>query len=199
MSDYIKEGITVKELQEEPGAVALINDFKDQTDPKYVGPGHWNVIHRLSYKARTHEQQLHFIDDMKEICYGFPCTVCKGHCTEYISNHPLEEYIDILIEINGEKIALGMFIWTWKFHNAVNTRTKKPIMSWDTAYNLYSQTESLICSKNCLAAEDPVNNNDVPVMPEPILKATLLPIKQPTQFRMISGKQIKNIKNNNNK
>lgn len=194
MSDHLKH-ITIKELQDEPGATALINDFKDHTDPKYIGPGTWNLIHRLAFKARTHEQQLEYIPIMKETCFGFNCSVCRGHCTEYISNHPLEEYLDVLIDINGEKIPLGMFLWTWKFHNAVNIRTKKPVMSWDTAFNLYSQTESLVCSKNCLAAEDPVpdglehDKNTVPFLPEPVTKASLIPTSQPKPFQMVSIRQ----------
>ena len=152
MSDYFKGQIPIKELLEEAGATGIRSDYKDHTDPKYIGPGTWNVIHRRSYKARTHEEQVNFIDLMKDICHGFPCVVCKGHCTEYIKNHPMEEYLDILVDINGEKLALGLFVWAWKFHNAVNARIKKPIMSWDTAYNLYSETEPLVCSKNCLEA-----------------------------------------------
>lgn len=154
MSDYFRGIITIKELKSEPGATSLIGDFRDHTDPKYIGPGTWNLIHRKAYKVRTHSEQLAFIELMKETCYGFPCTICKGHCTEYIKNHPLEEYLDVVADINGEKVALGMFIWTWKFHNAVNTRVKKPLMSWETAYNLYSQSDSLVCSKNCLATAD---------------------------------------------
>lgn len=151
--------INVQKLINEPNANALINQFKDNTDPLYIGPGTWNVIHRLAYNARTKDQQLAYITLMKEICEGFPCDICKGHCKEYITNHPLEEYLNTNLDIQGHSLPLGMFIWSWKFHNAVNTRTKKPIMSWDTAYNLYSKKETLMCSKNCLAAGIHDQNN----------------------------------------
>jgi len=199
MSDYIniysnEKIIPIKELQNEPGAIALIGEFKDATDPKYIGPGTWNVSHRRAFFARTHEEQINFIDFMKNICYRFPCVVCKGHCTEYIKNHPMEEYLDILVEINGEKLPMGMFIWTWKFHNAVNIRTKKPVMSWDTAYNLYSETETLVCSKNCLATQDGVadgleHENGVPILPEPKSRVLNIPVTQPTPFRLISNRK----------
>ena len=145
--------ITIKELESEPGAIGTQLDYKDHTDPKYIGPGTWNVIHRYAFKSRTHERQLAFIEFMKDVCQGFPCTICKTHCTEYIKNHPMEEYLDILVDINGEKIAIGLFVWSWKFHNAVNVRIKKPVMSWNTAYNIYSEVEPLVCSKNCLEVE----------------------------------------------
>lgn len=147
--------ININDLKSEPDAVGVISNYKDHTDPKYIGPGTWNIMHKQSYKADSHDKQIIFIKLMKDICNDFPCTVCKGHCVEYIKNHPMEEYLDVLVEINGKKLVLGMFVWTWKFHNNVNYRIKKPLMSWDTAYDLYSSGESLVCSKNCTdAGED---------------------------------------------
>jgi hypothetical protein len=153
MSNYVNSSINLADLLKEPGATGILSNYSDHTDPKYIGPGTWNVIHRIAFISRTHDQQLRFIILMTEICHGFPCIVCKGHCTEYIKNHPMEEYLDISVDINGEKIPIGMFVWSWKFHNAVNSRIKKPVMNWDTAYNLYSEKESLVCSKNCLEAD----------------------------------------------
>jgi hypothetical protein len=72
----------------------------------------------------------------------------------------MEEYLNVLVEINDKKMSLGLFVWSWKFHNAVNARIKKPLMSWDTAYNLYSETESLVCTKNCLEAEANIHQNE---------------------------------------
>lgn len=137
-----------KELDNEKGAIGVLSDYKDNTDPALVGPGSWNVIHRQAFSAQTPEKEKQFILLMKDICYGFPCKVCRGHCTEYIKNHPMEDYIGSVID--GKR--LGLFIWSWKFHNAVNERLRKPIMSWMTVLTLYSQ-ESKICSAACLAAE----------------------------------------------
>jgi hypothetical protein len=159
MSKKINREISLKELLAEPNANGLKSDYKDYTDPKYIGPGTWDVIHRVAFKARTHDEQLKFIELMKTICYGFHCTICKDHCTEYIKNHPMEEYLDILVEINSEKIGLGLFVWSWKFHNSVNARIGKPIMNWDTAYNIYGESGALICSKNCMEAENNQEEN----------------------------------------
>lgn len=165
--------IYLKDLTSEPGATGIAGDYQDRTDPKYVGPGTWDVIHRRSFKARTRKTQLEFIILMKDICDGFPCHVCRGHCKEYIKNHPLEEYLEVMIDINGKRLALGLFVWSWKFHNSVNTRLKKPIMSWETAYNIYSDKENLVCSKNCLEADGaPVDNGQ----PSPSPKITTTPV-----------------------
>jgi len=149
----MKRSIRQSQLIQEKDATATIQQFKDHTDPKYIGPGTWDTIHRLAFKAHTKKSQLGFIESMKEICYGFGCKVCRGHCSEYIKNHPMEEYIGMQVDVDGQDIELGMFVWTWKFHNAVNARLKKPIMSWLTAYNLYSESDSLVCSKSCLESE----------------------------------------------
>jgi hypothetical protein len=197
---FDKTIILDKDLTSDPKAIGILSDYKDQTDPKYIGPGTWNVIHRHAFNARLPEQQNSFIVLMKEICHGFPCITCRGHCAEYIKNHPMEEYLNVSVDINGDKIALGLFVWTWKFHNTVNTRIKNPMMSWDTAYNLYSEVESLVCSKNCLNANEPPdgleysNNHNIPAKYSIISSINIVPkipeFKVPTYpsqpFRMIS-------------
>ena len=143
------KNLSIYKLQNEPGATATSSQFKDHTNPEYVGPGTWYMLTKKAYNADTRDKQLQFIQLMKTTCLEFPCKMCSGHCTEYIKNVPLEEYLGVYIEVNGKKQEIGMFIWIWKFHNVVNARLKKPLMSWDTAYNMYSETESLICSKTC--------------------------------------------------
>ena len=146
-------------------ATATLDQFHDNTDPKYIGPGVWNMIHKRAFKARSISEQKDFIKFMNETCNEFPCTVCRGHCQEYIKNNPLTDYLDTSIDIDGVSMKLGMFLWSWKFHNAVNHRLSKPVMSWDTAYNLYSDSESLVCSKACMnsALPPPPNVPDIKI------------------------------------
>lgn len=141
--------IFTKDLIEEPGTTGTRSDYREHTDPEYIGPGTWNLLHRISFKARSHEQQVNFIKFMREVCDSFPCPTCGRHCIEYINNHPMEDYLDVLVDIDNERLLLGLFVWTWKFHNAVNARLKKPIMSWNTAYSIYSQEEPSVCSRKC--------------------------------------------------
>lgn len=141
--------INKKELNAEADATGVLSNYKDNTDPKYIGPGVWSVIHRQAFSSQTIDQQNYCIIFIKQICYGFPCKICRGHSIEYIKNHPLEEYLGATMD--GK--LLGLFIWTWKFHNSVNARLKKPIMSWATASTLYGESNSNICTANCLAAD----------------------------------------------
>lgn len=152
-SKPIIAGLTIDLLKAEPNANGQIGQYKDHTDPKYTGPGTWNVIHRLAMQAQTTEKQQTFIQEMTLICHGFPCSVCQNHCRQYLISHPMEEYVNVIIQIDGQPKNLGLFIWSWRFHNAVNTRLKKPLMSWETAYNLFSEKAALLCSDSCLNAE----------------------------------------------
>lgn len=108
---------------------------KNNTNPKYIGPGTWNVIHTLAYNAKTKEDKECFIKQMNLICKQFPCETCRGHCKQYIKENPMEDYLNVVTE--GKK--LGLFTWTWKFHNAVNFRIGKPNLSWEMALHIYSQ------------------------------------------------------------
>jgi len=130
--------------------IALQQAQNQNTNPTYVGPGTWNVIHTLAFKAKTKEQQRDFITTLKIIIDYFPCEKCRGHAQEYLKNHPIADY---------QHDRLGMFIWTWKFHNAVNFRTSKNQMSWELAHHLYSDLcgpdDEATCSKECSKSDSP--------------------------------------------
>lgn len=130
------------------------DDYKDHTDPNYVGPGTWNSGHRLSIKAITKSLQLEFIKYWTEICQTYPCHKCRDDSLLYIKNHPMEDYlnVDVILD-NGQVKKLGLFVWMWNFHNYVNAKLNKPKMSWDTVYNMYSEDQELICGLSCLNAK----------------------------------------------
>ena len=121
----------------------------DVTNPKYIGPGTWNVIHTLAYNATTTKSKQAFMDHMTIICHQFPCDNCRGHCKQYLKENPMSDYLEVVTE--GK--ALGLFTWTWQFHNAVNFRIGKPLMSWDMAVHIYSQFKNEKndgqCSREC--------------------------------------------------
>ena len=127
---------------------------RDLSDPQYVGPGVWLVIHQQALLATTPEQQEHFLQLMDELCDKFPCPKCRGHCLQYLEQYPPEDYCQVTVEVKGEERPLGLFLWSWNFHNAVNSRLGKRLLDWETAYNLYQDhgKEGLSCSKVCLAS-----------------------------------------------
>lgn len=50
----------------------------------------------------------------------FPCEKCKSHFEYYLKLHPLAKYPDLSK-------------WVWAFHNSVNKKLDKPIISYETA------------------------------------------------------------------
>lgn len=138
-----------KELAKE-GSATIADFGKDLTDPKLIGPGTWHIIHTEGFRAQSHDQIINFISLMTRICDEFPCKACSGHCKEYIKTFPMIDNANVTVD--GK--PLGMFLWTWRFHNAVNRRTGKKAMSWETAYGLYSKTVPLVCGEACTNAHE---------------------------------------------
>lgn len=120
-------------------------------DPKYIGPGVWYIIH-LKAKDATNDKRIdQFIDFMYMLTEKFSCKNCRKHMTAYINDHPMENlrYLE-----NDKGVRIGMFKWSWLFHNAVNTRIHKPFVDWETAWEMYDNPD--VCSKSC----EETNNND---------------------------------------
>ena len=112
-----------------------------QNDPTKFGPGMWYSIHNTALKMG----EDFFIDWIRIILNSIPCLKCRTHSLEYLQNNSLENYRDVHDE-NGELV--GMYIWTWKFHNDVNLRLNKKIYDYKDSYRMYTD-ESLSCSKDC--------------------------------------------------
>jgi len=151
----------IEQLLHLPGVTGTKDDYKDNTDPRYIGPGYWTIIHKRAYEANTVKKQQEFVEFVKEACYTFPCNNCKSHCTEYIKNFDPAAYIGkTIVDEFGQEQMWGLFIWAWQFHNAVNQRIGKPQMEFLTALELFSKLPE-ICGPGC--AESEKNENVAPV------------------------------------
>ena len=115
-------------------------------DPKLIGYGIWTLIHIFSLRLGKEE----FINFMYNISIFFPCVKCKKHCIEYMKINPIEEYKNKIFKRsdNNEFLEIGLFVWTWKFHNAVNKRLNKEEKKLIDMYNLYSNKNN-VCGINC--------------------------------------------------
>jgi len=114
------------------------------SNPEIFGPGLWLHIHSKARRADTLEKMLLFAEDMKETADDIQCSECSNHAKKYIQEHPIEASFNIIED--GEYI--GCFHWTWKFHNAVNARLRKPIVSWETAKALFGKNKH-VCESGC--------------------------------------------------
>jgi hypothetical protein len=132
-------------------------DQKDQLDnvnhhgskiaiPEIVGPGTWFCLHLEGYHAKTPAQIQNFIGFITRVTSNFKCLNCRKHAMKYIANHPFEPYVNMTLP-NGEQI--GMFRYTFDFHNTVNKNIGKPVMDFDEAYKMFSDQDGAVCTKAC--------------------------------------------------
>jgi hypothetical protein len=61
---------------------------------------------------------------MRQVPASLPCSICSNHAREYMTVYPPER-------------ASNTFDWTWQFHNEVNRRKNKPIVSHSEAAAQY--------------------------------------------------------------
>ena len=93
---------------------------------EYLGPGYWAVLHIDSYNANDYDSKVDSANTIARIITKFPCEKCRRHATEYASANPL-------IHSVKDSDPYSVFKWVWKFHNAVNSRLGKPIITIEEA------------------------------------------------------------------
>lgn len=87
----------------------------------------WKIIHTEAKHATTEEKKLEFYRYIKYLSTNFPCQKCRRHIKTYLVDNILPRTYD-----NKE-----IYLWAWKFHNSVNRRLRKPIMSLDDVLKMY--------------------------------------------------------------
>lgn len=111
------------------------------------GPGIWFSIHTLARNCVDKKEFLNFLELVKAT---FPCVQCRAHFEEYYRTHPIGKYWTYYENIGGIKEDIGLYKWTWEFHNAVNQRLGKLLLTWDIAKDMYKKGSIIgICMENC--------------------------------------------------
>ena len=121
------------------------------TNPKIIGPGAWFTIHLMAKNATTKELKDAFIVFMELLREYFPCKKCRKHINEYLNKNPIRDFYNIKDNKGND---IGMFKYTWLFHNTVNTRLDKQYIDWDTAWAMYDDTDISVCNIGCNEDED---------------------------------------------
>lgn len=109
-----------------------VNGFPKKSS--YFGPGVWLIIHIMSIDAVTDEKITCFIDWLTVMLNRLPCSKCVKHATYYLSKHDPNIYRKTT---NSDNKLVGMFTWTWIFHNSVNQRLGKDIYDFAESYEMY--------------------------------------------------------------
>jgi hypothetical protein len=128
--------------------ISTNNDFEQIkskiSNPSTFGPGIWYCIHMMARDCNNEQKKMKFKEFIEQVIHNLPCQTCTDHATEYYRSHPLNDYWNI--KEHGEDV--GLFKWTWTFHNAVNNRLNKPYISWENAKMLYSKEDG-VCTSEC--------------------------------------------------
>lgn len=111
-----------------------------EIDPKISGPGAWMVTHVL---AMITDQSGHKKDYTRfslfvyRMIHAFPCRVCRRHAVRYLDNHPTP----------ASRAEGSAFEWSFTFHNTVNKRLGKKVLTLQEATPLYENTEVILNDK----------------------------------------------------
>jgi hypothetical protein len=103
-------------------------------NPDIWGPAFWFTVHNGASKYPIKASPI-VSERMKAFILGMPvmipCQTCKEHATSFIE----AKYADLDDICSTRQKVFGFFV---DFHNKVNKRYNKPILSYDDAYKLYS-------------------------------------------------------------
>lgn len=151
-----------------------MNPALDITNPLKFS-GIWFTMHLIAFNANSLNEKKQCMNTIKLICNSLPCQTCRSHAKEYIKNNPMEEHVK-----NSDPLSL--FIWTWTFHNTVNNRLGKNIISYEVAYHIYNnlknetetkQEKKSVCSKECTDTDKDKNVKKIKKEDKNMKKGTL--------------------------
>ena len=95
------------------------------------GPATWKLLHSMVLKMNDNAS-VQQINDLKSIILrivsNLPCPYCTSHALSYIKNSNFKLIQNIK--------DLRFFIFT--FHNSVNTRLNKPLITYEEHLQLYN-------------------------------------------------------------
>lgn len=131
------ENLQKKEKTEHEGQHTEITyetvDHYSTSSPQIFGPPLWFSLHNASAHYPINPSPI-TSERMKNIIIGIPvllpCKNCSEHATAYI-----EKNFDRLDDICSTRDKLFKFFVD--FHNYVNVRYNKPVMSYEDAYKMY--------------------------------------------------------------
>jgi hypothetical protein len=136
----------IKEIPSEPIQEQQLNmkwstfKYASSSNPEVWGPAFWFTLHNgavnypLQASPITSERMKNYILGMPVM---IPCETCKEHATSHI-----EANYNKLDDICSGRMKLFNFFVD--FHNLVNKRYGKPIMSYEDAYKLYTGGVTLL-------------------------------------------------------
>jgi len=114
-------------------------EYANSGNPEVWGPAFWFSLHNGALRYPVNAAPL-WRQRMKHFILGIPvmvpCEKCSDHATAYIEGN----YNRIDTVVSGRE---ELFKFFWEFHNYVNKRLGKPLMTLRAAYTMYSATTNV--------------------------------------------------------
>lgn len=107
----------------------------DNSDPSVWGKYYWYYLNTLASYIETKEDAKIWIKLFLSTISLLRCMECRGHAKTYAKqNSPI-------IFLNGQKSTGSVMLkYMCKFHNVVNLRLKKPLVSENECFKLYPKS-----------------------------------------------------------
>jgi hypothetical protein len=116
--------------------------------------GIWFSIHAFAKRCDLISRADIFNLYIRSIILELKCLNCKKHAIDYVQNN----------EINYDLVSTipnYLFLWTVDFHNTVNRRIGKPVLTYEEAFSLFEDNE--VCTdcghKDDMPNEDRTSNS----------------------------------------
>jgi hypothetical protein len=110
-------------------------EYESTANPEFWGSSFWLILHNGALRYPKNASNV-FKNKMKGfikgIPYMVPCYDCKQHAEASIDNLSEKELDEIC---SGQDKLFKFFV---DFHNDVNKRLFKPIVTYEEAYNIYN-------------------------------------------------------------
>lgn len=138
----------------------MSNNQKERAlfDSTLDGRGIWNIYNIKAIQAQTEELKNAFFEEMTWLSVNYPCKKCRNHMQKFIQGNPYEMFMYIF---KGNK-DIGCFKFIWSLHNSVNEKLGKPLMDFETAWNLFDPEIIRPCTAGCDDEEEDKQEKKVP-------------------------------------
>lgn len=94
----------------------------------------WDRIHQMAVNATTKSNMDEYKKYISYLSYNFPCPKCRPHIQRRLREYPIDSYYGMTDDQGRE---IGVAKWSWEFHNAVNERLGKHIVTWGSFVKKY--------------------------------------------------------------
>ena len=105
---------------------------------EYLGPGIWYTIHQQALLTKWDDRDSYF-RLVVEIVDTLPCEKCRLDSVEYVEWRLIDDSYQNRYQnmFDSEGRYIGIFVWSYQFHNYVNRKLHKSVLSLESALEKY--------------------------------------------------------------